>query len=223
MPAVLAAALALAGVETFDIVLFQVLMIPLFFSVILIFVTVVPATALIRDEIDDNTMPFLLTRPVSKPTIAGSKYFGYLAVALVLLLPPLVVAYAITETYAGVPLSADLDVLGAFLLATVLGAAAYGAFFTFLSVLLRRPLAVGLLIGFLWESVVGSLPGDVPKLSVIHYLRSIMKDLIPVGPLSAYPTDISAPVGIAVLIAFSIASLLLAMALFQAMEFKQKA
>src|SRR5207245_574463 len=81
-----------------------------------------------------------------------------------------VVAYGVTEAYGGLGFTTDADVLWGFLAVTILGTAAYGALFLFISVLVRRPLAVGLLIGFVWESVVDSIPGDVPKLSVIHYL-----------------------------------------------------
>ena len=113
--------------------------------------------------------------------------------------------------------------LWGFLVATILGSAAYGALFLFTSVMVRRPLAAGLLIGFVWESVVGSIPGDVPKLSVIHYLRTILKDVVAVGPLSGYRTDLSAGLAAAILVAFSIAMVILSALVFQQMEFRQKA
>jgi len=222
IPLLLMGSLALARVASFDILLFQTLMVPLFLQVVLIFVTLVDATALIREEIEDNTLPFLLTRPVSKPTVAVSKYAGYAIAALVLLLPPVVAAYAVTEAYAGSALGTDADVLGGFLAATALAAIAYGALFFFLSVVLRKPLTVGLLIGFVWESVVGSLPGSVPKLSLIYYLRSVLKGVIDVGPLSGFATDVSAPVAAAILLGFAVVMLVLAAFMFQNMEFRQK-
>ena len=222
VPLLLAGSLAAARVETFNILLFQVLMVPLFLQVVLIFVTLVSATALIREEIEDTTIHYLLTRPVSKPAIALYKYAGYFVAMLVLLVPPISLAYVVTQGYARDALAADLDVLTGFLAATVLGGAAYGALFTFLSVLLRKPLPVGLLFGFVWESIVGSIPGDVPKLSIIHYLKSILKDTIAVGPLSSYPSNISAGVAAIVLVAFTVAMLVAAMVVFQRSEFKQK-
>lgn len=223
LPFLLAVALAVGRVGTFDILLFQTLMVPLFLQVVLVFVTLVLATALIREEIEDTTIHYLLTRPVSKPAIALYKYAGYFVAMLVLLVPPLCLAYVVTQGYARDPLGADLDVLAAFLATTVLGGAAYGALFTFLSVLLRRPLPAGLLFGFVWESIVGSIPGDVPKLSIIHYLKSILKDIVGVGPLSSYPTDISAGVAAIVLLVFTAVALVLALVVFQQSEFKQKA
>ena len=223
VPVILTLSLAAARVVTFDIVLFQQLMIPLFLQVVLIFVTLVNATALIREEIDDNTLPFLLTRPISKPALVGYKYIGYLVAVLVVLIPPIIVAYGVTEAYGGLAFTADLDVLWGFLATTILGSAAYGALFLFISVLVRRPLAVGLLIGFVWESVVDSIPGDVPKISVIHYLKTILKDVIAINPLGGYRTDISAGVAAGILVAVSIALVVLAAFVFQQMEFRQKA
>ncbi len=223
IPLVVAGSLALAHTATFDILLFQIVMVPLFLQIVLIFVTVVNANALIREEIEDQTLVYFLTRPVSKPMVSTFKYLGGLAAGLVLMVPPMILAYAVTQSYTGDPFGSDLDVLGGFVATTILGGAAYGAFFAFLSVLVRRPLAAGLLFGFVWESFVGSLPGDVPKLSIIHYLKSVLKGVIAVGPATTYRTDISASVASGILVAFTIASLLLTALVFQEMEFRQKA
>ncbi len=142
---------------------------------------------------------------------------------LVVLLPPIVVAYGVTEAYGRVTFATDIDVLWGFLATTILGSAAYGALFLFISVLVRRPLAVGLMIGFVWESVVDNIPGDVPKLSVIHYLKTILKDVIVINPLGGYRTDVSAGGAAGILVAVSIALVILAAFVFQQMEFRQKA
>ena len=223
VPLLLMGSLALAKVASFDILLYQSLMVPIFLQVVLIFVTLVNGTALVREEIEDNTLPYLLTRPVSKPVIALSKYAGYLVVVLVLLLPPVALSYGVTEAYAGSALGTDLDVLEGFLAVTVLGAAAYGAFFLLLSVVLRRPLTVGLLFGFVWETIVLALPGSVPKLSLAFYLQSILKGTIAVGPVAGFPSDVSATWAAIILVGFTIVVLVLATAAFQGMEFRQKA
>ncbi len=223
IPLLLMGSLALARVPSFGILLFESLMVPLFLQVVLIFVTLVNATALVREEIEDNTLPYLLTRPVSKPTLAVSKYVGYLIATMVLLLPPVALAYAVTAASSGTGLSADANVLAGFLAATALAVTAYGALFFFLSVVLRKPLTVGLLIGFIWESVVGRLPGSVPKLSLTFYLQSVLKGMIPVGSFSGFVTDVSAPAAAGILIAFAIAMVVFATIMFQKMEFRQKA
>ena len=223
VPLLLVGSLALAKVASFDILLFQSLMVPIFLQVVLIFVTLVNGTALVREEIEDNTLPYLLTRPLSKVTVAASKYAGYLVAVLVLLVPPIVLAYGVTEAYAGSGLGTDLDVLEGFLAVTVLGAAAYGAFFLLLSVVLRRPLTVGLLFGFLWENIVVNLPGSVPKLSVVFYLNSILKGMISVGPLTGFRSDVPASWAAVILLVFTVVLLVLAAVAFQGMVFRQKA
>lgn len=223
VPLILALSLAAARVSTFNIILLQILLVPLLLQVVLIFVTLVSATTLIREEIEDNTLPYLLSRPISKPAIVSYKYLGYLGAVLILLIPPLVLAYGVTELHAGDSFTADLDVLGAFLLTTILGSAAYGALFLFLSIVIRKPLAAGLLIGFVWESIVGSIPGDVRLLSIVHYLKSILKDMIPVGPVTIYVSTVSAEIAVAVLIGMAVAMVVLSMVRLHGMEFRQKA
>lgn len=222
VPVIITGALAAAREPSFNILLFQALMVPLFLQVLVIFVVIVNSIALVREEIDDQTLVYLTTRPISKPSIATYKFLGSVAANLILLVPPLILAYVITVSYAGGSLGSDRDVLAGFLLTTALGVFAYGSFFGFLSVLLRKPLAVGLLFGFVWESIVGSIPGDVPKLSIIHYLKSILRDTISVGPLTNYPTDLSAGLATGILVAFVAAMLVVTALVFQNMEFKQK-
>ena len=222
IPLVFVASLALARVASFDILLFQSLMITLFVQIVLVFVTLVDSTALIREEIDDNTLPFLLTRPLSKPSLALSKFAGYLVAGFALLLPPVLVSYGVTEAYAGTGLGTDADVLWGFLAVTALAVLAYGALFFFLSVVLRKPLTVGLLIGFVWENIVGRLPGNVPKLSLIYYLNSVIQGTITISPVRG-PGYISAPLAAGILVAFAVAMVVLATFFFQNMEFRQKA
>ena len=222
-PLIVIGVLAAAGSESLDIFLFQLLMVPLFLQVVLIFVALVHGTSVVREEIEDQTIVYLLTRPVSRPAILVPKYLGYLAVVVLLLTPPLVLAYVVTQAYAGDPLSADRDTLYAFFIATVLGAIAYGAFFVLLSVLLRRPLPAGLLFGFLWEPIVVSLPGNVPLLTISFYLRSILAGLVASGPLTIFPTDVSSTTASLVLVAFAAAVLVATAVVFQRQEFKQKA
>ena len=223
IPVVLTVALVAARVAGFNIVLFQTVMIPLFLQVVMIFVTLVNATTLVREEIEDNTLPYLLTRPISKSAVVVYKYVGYLVVVLLLLLPPVVLAYGVTEAYQETAFATDLDVLSGFVVATVLGSAAYGGMFLFISVLIRKPLAVGLLFGFVWESVIGSIPGDVPKLSLIYYLKSTMKGMIEFGPLTTFNTAVPAGDAVLILVGFTITAIVVSLLIFQQMEFRQKA
>jgi ABC-type transport system involved in multi-copper enzyme maturation permease subunit len=132
------------------------------------------ATSLIADEIEGRTITYLLTRPIKRGAILVGKFGAYLATTLTLTLPPLLFTFFLLAGDGGaralaarVPdLLRDMGVCGLTLLA-------YGALFTLLGVLLRRPVIPGLLFLFIWE-LVANLPGYMPRFTLTAYLRSLV-------------------------------------------------
>jgi ABC-2 type transport system permease protein len=132
------------------------------------------ATALVADEVEGKTITYLLTRPIRRPAILVGKFAAYLVTTLCLTLPPLVITFFVMVTARGgaglgayVPhLFQDMGVL-------VLTLLSYGALFTLLGVLLRRPMIVGVLFLFLWE-LLANVPGYMPRLTLTAYLRSLV-------------------------------------------------
>ena len=123
------------------------------------------ATSLIADEVEGKTMTYLLTRPVPRAAILGGKFAAYLATTLCLSLPATVITSLLLATSSD--LLADLGIVGLTLLV-------YGAFFTLVGVLLRRPVVPGLLFLFGWE-FLANLPGYAPRLTITGYLRSLLR------------------------------------------------
>ena len=132
------------------------------------------ATSLVADEVEGKTLNYLLTRPVTRPSILFGKFAAYLATTLGIALPSVVLTFFILVTARGwggvgasVPdLFRDLGVV----LLTLL---AYGAFFTLLGVMLRRPVIPGLLFLFGWE-LLANLPGYLPRFTLTAWLRSLI-------------------------------------------------
>jgi ABC-2 type transport system permease protein len=132
------------------------------------------ATSLIADEVEGRTLTYLLTRPLTRPAILAGKFLAYLATALGVALPAVVVTFFLLAPARGwsgvgaaVPdLLRDLGVVALALLA-------YGALFTLLGVLLRRPVIPGLLFLFGWE-LLANLPGYLPRLTLTAWLRSLI-------------------------------------------------
>ena len=60
-----------------------------------------------------------------------------------------------------------------YLAVIILGLLAYGSIFFVLSVSSKHPVLWGLLIAFGWEKITIAIPGNIKKISVIHYLLSI--------------------------------------------------
>ena len=132
------------------------------------------ATALISDEVEGKTITYLLTRPIQRVSILAGKFAAYLVTTLSLALPAVVITFFVLNTIRGwsgigalVPeLFRDMGVM-------ILTLVVYGAFFTLMGVLLRRPVIPGLLFLFVWE-LLANAPGYLPRFTITAYLRSLI-------------------------------------------------
>lgn len=120
-------------------------------SVILPLTALIVGSSVLGLEIDDGTITHVLTKPLPRSEIVLSK---------------LAVAWVVTTVATGLPLAVAALIAGSATLAVglVLGAAlgslAYSALFLALSVLTKRPVAVGLVYIVLWENIlVGFVDG----------------------------------------------------------------
>jgi ABC-2 type transport system permease protein len=120
-------------------------------SVILPLTALIVGSSVLGLEIDDGTITHLLTKPLPRSEIVLSK---------------LAVAWVVTTVATGVPLAVAALIAGSaslavgLVLGAALGALAYSALFLALSVLTKRPVAVGLVYIMLWENVlVGFVDG----------------------------------------------------------------
>jgi len=133
------------------------------------------ASSLIADEVESKTITYLLTRPIRRSAILFGKFAAYCATTFSLALPALVVTFFLLLTErgrqgvsAGAPdLLRDVGVVALTLLA-------YGALFSLMGVLLKRPLLPGLLFLYGWE-MLANLPGWAPRLTLTAWLRSLLR------------------------------------------------
>jgi ABC-2 type transport system permease protein len=132
------------------------------------------ATSLVADEVEGRTLTYLVTRPLTRPSIFAGKFAAYVVTTLTLALPAGVLAFFIllsARGFASVPPAVGdlLRDLGVMALALV----AYGAFFALLGVLLKRPVIPGLMFLYGWE-LMANLPGYLPRLTLTAWLRSLI-------------------------------------------------
>jgi len=133
------------------------------------------ATSLVADEVEDRTLTYFLTRPLTRPSILAGKFTAYLATSLGIALPSVVLTFFLLVTarsWAGV--GASVPDLFRDLGVTALTLLSYGALFTLLGVLLRRPVIPGLLFIFVWEKLLVLAPGYSPCITLTAWLRSLI-------------------------------------------------
>jgi ABC-2 type transport system permease protein len=135
-------------------------------------------TGVIGPEIDDGSIIYLLSKPISRSSIVQSK---------------LVVALAATIGFAVIPTMLAAAVLGAAtstVLAFGAGAMAAGAvycvIFMLLAIITRHAVIVGLVYALIWESLVGNFVPGARNLSVQQWAMSVTESIAPPGLVTAH-------------------------------------
>ena len=173
-------------------------------------------TSVVSEEVEGKTLPFLTTRPVSKPAIILGKYGASLALSSLLIAGGVIGSFVLLASdRLGSP--AAWGTLGRNLGVLLLGLVVYMAVFTFAGTFLKKSILFGLFFSFGWENVVQYFPGSTQKFTIIHYLKSILRpDVAPEsGPLSFLAFHLQpTPLVSAVLILLAIAAIALAAAAF---------
>jgi ABC-type transport system involved in multi-copper enzyme maturation permease subunit len=154
---------------------------------------------LVRGEVEERTMHYLLLTPVRRPLLVAGKYVAAAGSASLLFVSTTIVSFLVVHLPQGLGSAftgAALRQLAAYCGMTVLGCLGYGGAFLLLGTLLRSPGPLVALF-FAWEWFEFLLPPLLKQVSVVHYLKALTPVPIAEGPfaLLADPT----PVPVAVL------------------------
>lgn len=140
-------------------------------------VSLVLASAVIAEEIEDRTITYLFTRPIPRAAILLGRW---LAVALPIVLLLCLSAELVIRLLAAAGENEQgaswmPEGFHARILATVaMGAAVYSALFAAAGALFKRPMLIGLGYTFVYEGFLGNLPGSTQKSTVVFYLKSYL-------------------------------------------------
>ncbi len=142
-------------------------------------------SSLVRDEIDDKSITHVATAPLDR----AFSYVGYyIPLALTVTISMVAVtAVGFLAFFAQNDLGSEaLEIWGEFTVLVVIGSFVYSALFLAVSVVFKRPVYFGLFYAFIWEGLIGSLPGAIQKISVKHYLRSIGSEWVDHGMIGTF-------------------------------------
>jgi ABC-2 type transport system permease protein len=170
--AVLVRVLVRGRAEDYAAVFNEILMV-FFVTLYVVILSLFYGTSIVAEELEDRTLPYLVTRPLSKTGILIGKYSAYTSLMFLMVMANLFLSYFIMNSHRLRDAALYLTflryagVLG-------LGILAYTAFFAFLGTVLKRAILVGLLFGFGWENVIQYMPGSTQKFSLVHYVKSLL-------------------------------------------------
>jgi hypothetical protein len=160
-------------------------LIDIYFFVLLPLSCVGACGALIREELQLNTLGFLTTRPLTRARLVALKYLAQTAwLQLVLLVEAGL--FFLAGHLRAIPALTTLAPL--FLAAQLLAVLAWCALGTFLGLISKRYMAIALVYGFIVEMGIGRIPTNINHLSVIRNLKSILANNPALQDLYDWPT-----------------------------------
>lgn len=127
------------------------------------------STAVISQEIEQKTIVYLVTRPISRPMLLLCRLAATVIVVFAIgALAAISVSFATHGSGA-----LGNAILWRDMKALLVGAAAYSTLFVFFSLLMNRGMLINLFFVFGWETFIPNLPGDAYRLSIYSYLKAV--------------------------------------------------
>jgi len=150
----------------------------------------VAGTGAIGTEIDDGSIVYLLSKPLSRHAIVVTKLLVASGVVVVFAaVPVLVSGLVLTSTADGLAVGYALGALVA--------GVTYAAVFLLLAVVTRHAVVLGLIYALVWESLVGSLVPGAQALSIQQWSTAVTK-LVVGDPATALGLTAAVRPGVAI-------------------------
>ena len=130
----------------------------------------IAGTGAIGPEIDDGSIVYLLSKPLSRFTIVLTK--------LVVAIAAVTVLAAVPTLLAGMVLGASRSVGVGFAIGAAVAGVGYCALFLLLAVVTRNAVVIGLLYALIWESLIGGFVPGAQVLSIQQWALAITEKVI---------------------------------------------
>ncbi len=136
-------------------------------------------TSLIADEVEDKTITYLFTRPISRSAVLLGKFLAYIASTVLIVLPAVMVIFFLVVPIGGGAIATAFPDLLRNLLLLALGLCVYGGLFAAVGAWIKRPVLVGLFFAFGWENFALALPGYLKHFTVAFYVQGLVQTAMP--------------------------------------------
>lgn len=139
------------------------------FTTLVPIVALVFASAALGDLREDGTLVYLWLRPMDRWPVVVGAWLAALTVSLPLTLVPLGASSLMVDGGSGL--------VGATILAGLVGVIAYSAIFVLAGLLLKNAIVWGLGYVLIWEGIVAAFGSFAAKLAIRGYTRSILTSI----------------------------------------------
>ena len=128
------------------------------------------STMILSQEIEQKTIVYLLTRPIERWKLLLGRWGATVVAVVIISLLGMFATVMGSGGFTAVHITFVRDIS-----AIILGAAAYGSLFLFVTLMFNRALIICVLFAFGWESSVPNLATGLQKLSILAHMQAIAK------------------------------------------------
>lgn len=141
-------------------------MVNLGFTLVVPIVALVFASAALGDTREDGTLVYLWLRPMDRWPVVLGAWLAAITVSLPITVVPLAISAALTD--------AGGALVGATIIAAVVGVVVYSSVFLLLGLVLKNPVVWGIGYILIWEGIVAAFGSAANRLAIRGYTRSII-------------------------------------------------
>jgi ABC-type transport system involved in multi-copper enzyme maturation permease subunit len=174
---------------------------------------------LIREELQADTLGFLLTRPVTRARLVLAKH---LALTVWLQIVVLVEALLLFLSGALREVPSLLGLLPLFLVAQFLAVLAWSALGTLLGLISKKYMALALVYGLIVEMGIGRIPTNINTLSLMRHLKTLLAHNSALQSIYEWPAS-GVPLAIIALLFAPVLFLALSAVMFTLAEYHHNA
>lgn len=133
---------------------------------------------IIGEDVESETIPYLLTRPLPRSAIVLGRFGAYLVVSSAILILSIGMAFAACTSLGNLGFSAGtFGLLAHYEAVAVMALLGYGTLALFLGSVMRHPVIVGILVIFGWQRLALYIPGLIDFFTIEKYVDALFPTL----------------------------------------------
>ena len=133
------------------------------------------ATMQVGEDVESNTLVYMLTRPTPRSAWVLGRYFAYLLVTSLLMVVSIFLTYIACTALPGIGVNLpDLILVAHYTGVALLGVMAAGAITLYLGAATKRPIVYGVLFLYGWQGLATFIPGVIDFLTIKKYTDALL-------------------------------------------------
>jgi len=133
------------------------------------------ASMLIGEDVESQTIPYVLTRPIPRSALVVGKYAAYMAISTTVMLPAIALTFAACTALGGISFSGSaISMLAHYCGVAIMSLLGYGAVCMMFGALFKRPIIVGVVAIFGWQRLALYVPGFIDFFTIEKYVKMLI-------------------------------------------------